>query len=114
MKRFILLFTVMLVLLACSSNIAYSSKYNVSENEEYIFAWAEDVTFAKALHKCKENICLYYGYVDKMNSQEKWMRVETSVFNVEIVDRFQIRDTERRCVSIKISKSKNKHLIKRE
>ena len=115
MKKLIVVLIVIL-LSACSSNVLQSSReYNVSENEQYIFAWAEDVTFAKALHKCKENICLYYGYIDFIeNTQERWLSVETSIFKVEIVDYFEIRDTRRRYVSIKISKSKNKHLIKRE
>jgi len=116
MKKILVILVVVLLLSACSGNILQSSKkYNVSEDEEYIIAWAEDLTFEKALYQCKENICLYCGYIDEdLDPDVKWLTVQTGVFKVEIVDRFEIRDTGRHCVSIKISKAKNEHLIKRE
>lgn len=117
MKKMFFVYGLLVILLsACTSNVLYSNKeYNVLENKNYIFSWAEANTYEKALFQCKKQVVkCYHPEILNGDPDQDWMAVMTSISSEEVVDNFIIRDSGRHCVSIKISKSKNKHLIKRE
>jgi hypothetical protein len=122
MKAIFLILGLIILLSACTSNVAYSNdvlyfnkEYNIIENKNFIFTWAEADSYEEALFQCKKQVvkCCYSEVLNGDPDQD-WMAIMTSISNEKVIDSFIIRDTGRHCVSIKVFKNKNKHLIKRE